>query len=190
MAAVRLPGGSSGIQGFVNNWPATPTANPPNFFINDVFSLASLPSSTLPAGYTLTVALTFDGNANVTGATYTATGGGNPPNSQTEVLTTLGEAATDLSPIVAFEVDIVGINGGATASFSSGAGTITYSATSTLTALGAEPLSCVEWNGGTLENPTASTDSYRRPPAPPSRRPSAFPEPRATAGTHARHQHS
>ena len=112
--------------------------------------MASLPSSTLPAGYTLTIALTFDQNDNVTGAKYTVTGGGST-NSQQEVLTTLGEAATDLSPIVAFELDIVGPGGGSATIFSSGAGTITYTATNVLSALGAEP-TCCEWNGGTAES--------------------------------------
>jgi hypothetical protein len=52
---------------------------------------------------------------------------------------------------VAFEVDIVGPGGGTGTIFSSGAGTITYAATTALTGLAAPPAPCCEWAGGTGE---------------------------------------
>jgi hypothetical protein len=57
----------------------------------------------------------------------------------TKVNTAVGEAATDLSPIIAFAVNLVGPGGGAARPSPSGAGTITYySATNALTALAIE----------------------------------------------------
>jgi hypothetical protein len=161
------------VQGFVNNWPPGPSASPPNYYVLDNLPLASLPSSTLPAGYTLTLALAFDGAA-VSGVTYTVTGGGST-NSVPETLTSapINEPAGDLSPIVAFEVDIVGPGGGTGTIFSSGAGTITYAAATALTALAAPPPSAVSGPAGPASTPTASTARCLRPPAPPSRRPSA-----------------
>jgi hypothetical protein len=139
------------VQGFVNNWPPTPSANPANYYVLNNLPLASLPSSTLPAGYILTLALAFAG-ATVSGVTYTVTGNGST-NSAPQTLTSapVNEPAGDLSPIVAFEVDIVGPGGGTGTIFSSGAGTITYAATTALTGLAAPPAPCCEWAGGTGE---------------------------------------
>ena len=60
-----------------------------------------------------------------------------------QVNTNVGEAAGDLSPIIAFEVNLVGPGGGAGTTFTSGAGTIKCSATNVLTALAVEP-GCAE----------------------------------------------
>ena len=130
------------LQGAVNNWPADPTASPPDDFVLDTFSIVSLPSASLPTGYKLTLALTYDGSGNVTGANWTVIGGGTS-NTVNQVNTNIGEAASDLSPIIAFEVNLVGPPGGNSTSFTSGAGTITYSATNVLTALPIEP-GCAE----------------------------------------------
>jgi hypothetical protein len=71
---------SAEVQGFVNSWTASPSASPPNDVMLDTFSSVSLPSSTLPAGYTLTVALTDDANGNVTGPpTRSAAAAPRPP---------------------------------------------------------------------------------------------------------------
>jgi hypothetical protein len=65
-----------------------------------------------------------------------------------------GVSSADLSPIVAFELDIVGYDNGQSTTLSSGSGTITYTAANALTVVNAEP-SCCEFDGGTLE--TANT---------------------------------
>jgi hypothetical protein len=130
------------IQGVINNWPANPTASPPDDFVLDYFPIVALPSASLPAGYQLSIALTYDGTGNVTGANWTVDGGGTS-TTVNQVNTNVGEAAGDLSPIIAFEVNLVGPGGGAGTTFTSGAGTIKCSATNVLTALAVEP-GCAE----------------------------------------------
>ena len=65
-----------------------------------------------------------------------------------------GVSSADLSPIVAFELDIVGYDNGQSTTLSSGSGTITYTAADTMAVVNAEP-ACCEFDGGTLE--TANT---------------------------------
>jgi hypothetical protein len=65
-----------------------------------------------------------------------------------------GVSSADLSPIVAFELDIVGYDNGQSTTLSSGSGTITYTAANAMTVANAEPSYC-EFDGGTLE--TANT---------------------------------
>ncbi len=157
---------SSQINGFVNNWPVNPTATPPDYFLLDTFGIVSLPSPTLPAGYRLTVALTYDTAQNVTGAIYTVVGGGTCCyGTQTEVLTSIGEPAVDVSAIVAFEVNVVEARRWRTGTtFSEGAGTITVSATNVLTALATEP-PCAETSVTTGET---ANSVYGQLPSTPS----------------------
>jgi putative hemolysin len=73
----------------------------------------------------------------------------------TQTLTQIsGVSSADLSPIVAFELDIVGFDNGQSTTLSSGAGTITYTAVNAMTVVNAERSYC-EFDGGTLE--TANT---------------------------------
>ena len=65
-----------------------------------------------------------------------------------------GVSSADLSPIVAFELDIVGFDNAQTTTLSSGSGTITYTATNAMAVANAEPSYC-EFDGGTAE--TANT---------------------------------
>jgi hypothetical protein len=65
-----------------------------------------------------------------------------------------GVSSADLSPIVAFELDIVGYDNGQSTTLSSGSGTITYTAVNPMTVANEEPSYC-EFDGGTLE--TANT---------------------------------
>jgi hypothetical protein len=75
--------------------------------------------------------------------------------SVTQTLTQIsGVSSADLSPIVAFELDIVGYDNGQSTTLSSGSGTITYTATNAMTVANAEPAYC-EFDGGTVE--TANT---------------------------------
>ena len=70
------------------------------------------------------------------------------------VTQTVSVSPTDLSPIVAFELDIVGYDNGQSTTLSSGSGTITYTATNAMTVANEEPSYC-EFVGGTAE--TANT---------------------------------
>jgi hypothetical protein len=65
-----------------------------------------------------------------------------------------GLSSADLSPVVAFELDIVGYDGGQSTTLSSGSGTIAYTAANAMTVVNAEPSYC-EFDGGTGE--TANT---------------------------------
>ena len=60
----------------------------------------------------------------------------------------LGVSSTKLAPIVAFELNFVGPANGDSAILSSGAGTITYSASTPLTVLNLEPTCGVRRRGG------------------------------------------
>ena len=56
-----------------------------------------------------------------------------------DLLSISGVTSADLAPIIAFELNLVGPDGGESAVLSSGAGTITYEAASALTVLNQEP---------------------------------------------------
>jgi Ricin-type beta-trefoil lectin domain-like len=99
----------------------------------------------------------MSGGAGVTSATYTVLDNtGKTIGNQTMTLLSLsGVTSNDVAPIVAFQVDFVDyLNGGNTV-LSSGAGTITYTASNPLTALSAPP-ACVDWNYITLETANSS----------------------------------
>jgi hypothetical protein len=136
----------------VDNWQSSGTQ-----LINNIVSLANLSSHTLPAGYQLSINLQNDANGNVTGATYLAKdNNGNTIGNQTISLLSLNlvsggpVTAADLAPIVSFQVDFVDYLNAGTTTLSSGAGTITCTASEPMTALSTEP-SCVDWSYVTLE---------------------------------------
>ncbi len=131
----------------VDNWTASNTQ-----IINHIVPLATLPSQQLPAGYQLVISLENETGGNITGATYSVFDNtGKSLGNQTITLLSLsGVTSADLAPIVAFQLDFVDyLNGGIT-TLSSGAGAITYTASSNMTPLSAAP-SCVDWNYITLE---------------------------------------
>jgi hypothetical protein len=124
-------------------------------------ALANMPSATIKAGYSFKIALTYtnDGTGTVTGAVYTVTdNSGKTLGSVTigivgQNLRTTGKPATaaNLAPIAAFQYDIGGDYGGNTATLTSGAGTIVYTATNFLSVVNTEP-SYTDFNDGTAEN--------------------------------------
>ncbi len=153
----------SQVIGGVDNWPVSG----PNI-INDFFNLVSLSGAAIPAGYKLKISLENDTSGNVTGATYIVidnTGATLATSTQT-LLSLSGVTAADLAPIVAFELDIVGPINSESAVLSSGAGTISYTASAALTVLKAEPTTCTETTDITAE--TANT-VYGLLPAGPSK---------------------
>jgi hypothetical protein len=128
------------IIGAVDNWPVSG----PNI-INDFFNLTTTPNNEIPAGYQINIALQNNSTGTITGATYTVVDNtgktvANVPLSLTSIS---GVNTSDLAPIVAFELNLVGPVNGESAVLSSGAGLITYSAASELTVLNVEP-SCTE----------------------------------------------
>jgi hypothetical protein len=140
------------LWGWVDNWTS---AN--QEVINNRQKIASLPSATLPAGYTLQITLANDASGRVTGATYNASdSSGKSIGSVTLTLKNLkkdnGKPMTDadLAPITAFQLNIVGPFNGEAANISSGLGTIVYTANGNMTVAASEP-SCVDWDYETLE---------------------------------------
>jgi hypothetical protein len=130
----------SEIVGAVDNWPISG----PNI-INSFFNMVAMPSAKIPAGYQLKIALQNDAKNNITGAIYSMIDNhGKVLANVTKVLTSLsGVTASDLAPIIAFELNLVGPVNSESAVLSSGAGSIIYEATTPLTVLSSEP-SCAE----------------------------------------------
>jgi hypothetical protein len=124
--------------------------------------LATLPSATIPAGYSFDIALTYtsDGTGTVTGAVYTVTDeNGNTVGSPATItivgqtLRTTGLPATsaNLAPLAALTFNIGGDYGSNYGTLSGGAGTITCNADSFLNAVTDEP-GYTDFDDGTAEN--------------------------------------
>src|SRR5262249_29032796 len=119
----------------INNWAATGTQPPLQPFINSVFPLCPIPEGVLPAGYTITISLLTDQSSNVDGVTCLVVNQGTIVADQTEELVGLPDVnggtvtQSNLAPINAFEMLLVGPGGGSNAVLSSGAGTLSYTAT-------------------------------------------------------------
>jgi hypothetical protein len=141
------------VMGFNPNYKGGPVvgssieyfASPYDFNVNPgPETVSGLPGpTTLPAGAKFIIKLKYDGD-NVSGAefTYEEKGGKNrhkwkvdvPPAGLSPSSPTTATAAQWVrTPIVAFQVDLVGRSGGDTAMAHGGAGTITYSATDPMT---------------------------------------------------------
>ena len=130
------------IQGAVNNWTA-PALNSGNQTINSpAYTLVTLPTpNSVPAGYKLTFILGNDEAGNVTSVNFIVDDGEMEYPPVEIVLTSIPEVTSaELAPIVALELNLVGPGNLQTTRFRSGAGTITYSSSTTLTAQNAIPL--------------------------------------------------
>jgi hypothetical protein len=128
------------VVGAVDNWPLSG-----DNIINDFFNMASLPSDGIPAGYVLEITLSNDAKGNITGATYVVIDDhGKTIGKAVKTLTDLsGVTSADLAPIIAFELNLVGPVNSESVVLSSGAGKISYQATTPLTAVDTEP-DCAE----------------------------------------------
>jgi hypothetical protein len=150
---------SGQLLGAINTWHtfSTPVIFPGGEYTTPLGPI--LPSNTIPADYTLTITLGNDSSGNVNTVTWVVNGTSytTSPATIPGLLATKGLSATDVAPIVAFTLDLIGPVNGESAVLTSGAGTITYSATSPLTVTNAEPTQCVEQlTGFTLETATTS----------------------------------
>lgn len=146
------------IFGFVDNWPVSGD-NIVNYFTQ----IATLPTPTLPAGYSLITQLQVDINENVVGVVYSVLDNlGNSIGNLTIPLVNIPNFQSQyLAPLVAYELNIVGPDNGQSTVFSSGEGTITYQSLSTLIPLTKEP-SCTSTTAITAET---ANDSYGALPA-------------------------
>jgi hypothetical protein len=122
-------------------------------------TVLSLSSNTIPAGYVLEIDLSNDSVGNITGAIFTVTDNSGNTTSRSATL-----PATQQFPIVAFQVNVVGPDGGSNSQFSSGAGTITYEISNgQLCVEGGLPDLCSESAGskaGTAETAETSNATY------------------------------
>lgn len=175
--------GSNQLVSMIDNWggSAADPSNPYWQVVNYQQAFATLPSNDLiPAGYQLTIALNYDSNDNVTGATYTVTDNTGSVQAITNsvvgqpLVSSSGTAtASDLAPVVSFTFNIGGFLNSTTAALTSGVGTVTYSSSSPLTPTPTEPMFTI-FDDGTAENanliftplpraPSSSiTQSFRR----------------------------
>jgi hypothetical protein len=134
----------------VNNWPANPTG-PTDSLIATGATLKIMKNTVLPAGYSLVIALNFDQNQNVIGANYAVNdNNGNAIGTAVINLLELGVSSQDVSPIIAFELDLVGAFNKLEAILSSGAGTISYFVQPDMIVRNELP-PCIETRAETLE---------------------------------------
>jgi hypothetical protein len=166
------------ITGAICNWQNSWTAIVCGDFgvpsANDPSTTVSTPiSNGIPNGYTLQITLQYIGTS-VSGALFevlsdgqllgtlplpvsqTGCGFGLPSCPASPYCCTGYQSSADLSPITAFQVNIVGPGGGASTTFTQGAGNIEYSVSSgSLTPLSYAP-ACVETNLCTEETSNAT----------------------------------
>jgi hypothetical protein len=157
----------------INNWNRAALAvKKPTISSQIPFTVPGFPTSaattTLPAGYKLKFALINDGAGNITECDFTVTNKKGESNTQKFGLVAVaGALSKELAPIVAFQMDLVGVTGGTDSTFTSGAGTITYTASTSFSALQGIP-KCAASGTNTLENsnsvygpmPTGSKTSF------------------------------
>jgi hypothetical protein len=93
----------------------------------------------LPKGYKLTISLEYGQGGIVTGAIFGVTDDNKKVLATVPVTSVSTDPSKDLAPVIAFELDIVGPGNGESVVLSSGAGTITYSASKPLTVSSKEP---------------------------------------------------
>jgi hypothetical protein len=153
------------LQGQINNYAYGPygpngTTNFKQITLQNV-GLGSLASANkLPKGYKLSISLVYGQNEVVSGAVF------NVQDNHGKALPAVtiqisGVTPQGLAPIIAFELDIVGPGVGEAAVFSSGAGKISYSASSPLGFLSTEPNNCgitLYLGAGTREQGNTSYD--------------------------------
>jgi hypothetical protein len=139
------------IVGGIDNWPLSGPQ-----LANDFFNLAPVPTGRIPAGYQLKISLQNDASGNIIGANYEVIDEYGTAQANTSIsLTSLaGVTTADLSPIIAFQLNLVGPANNESVVLSSGAGMITYESSSQLTAVNTEP-PCAESGYVTAE--TANT---------------------------------
>ncbi|KAL7924577.1 hypothetical protein ACQKWADRAFT_287012 [Trichoderma austrokoningii] len=154
--------GDKTLYGIIDNWSGTVPANTYEQIINDESTITTLPKANqIPAGATINIVPTFSSTNVITGITYIYTPPGGQAVSKSVTLTNLDVFDSNKritsayeSPISALTLNIVGDYNGNDGVFSSGSGTIIYTANQPLTVLTTEP-SYTAFQDGTGE--TANT---------------------------------
>ena len=142
---ISMAPGSTQLNSFAENWPLSGN----NLFNIEPSGFVNIPNqTTIPAGYRIVVKLTYagDGTGNVNGSVVTVfDGNGTSLGSQTISLIgqplaaggTISEA--DLAPIISFQLNLVAWANSEVTALTSGAGTISYSSSTPMTAQNGEP---------------------------------------------------
>lgn len=154
--------GDKTLYGIIDNWSGTVPGNTYAQIINDESKITTLSKANqIPAGATINIAPIFNSNNVITGVTYIYTPPGGQAASTSVTLTDLDIYGTSKritsayeSPISALTLNIVGDYNGNDGVFTSGSGTIVYTAAQPLTVLTTEP-SYTAFQDGTGE--TANT---------------------------------
>lgn len=142
---ISMAPGSNQLNSFAENWPLSGN----NLFNIEPAGFVTIPNdTTIPAGFKIVIQLSYasDGSGNIDGSLVTVyNAAGTKLGSQQISLIGQPLAAggkiskADLAPIVAYQLNLVcWANSGVTA-LTSGAGTITYSSSTQMTAQNAEP---------------------------------------------------
>ncbi|KAM3499311.1 hypothetical protein MY10362_007415 [Beauveria mimosiformis] len=139
--------GSRNLQGIIDNWQGVPDDETYGQIINHKFRLATLSEADeIPANATINITPIFDSADVITGITFKYASPGKKTVSQSVTLADLDIYGTNEkinsafeSPISALTVNIVSDYDSNNAVFTSGSGTIVYSAAQPLTVLTKEP---------------------------------------------------
>jgi hypothetical protein len=132
------------ISGVVNNWMG------PNLIIPASLVLATLSGSIIPAGYRLVISLQNDAAGTITGVTFIVIDNqGSTLKNYPLDLVTFGAKPAQLSPVAAFQLNLVGPDSRENVLLSSGFGSIVYEASIALTVSNSWPCGVT---GGTFEN--------------------------------------
>lgn len=154
--------GDNTLYGIIDNWKGTVPAGTDAQIINDESTITTLKTANeIPAGAVINITPTFSSTNVITGVTYSYTPPGGKTVSTSVTLTNLDIYGTNKkitsayeSPISALTLNIVGDYNGNDGVFTSGSGTIVYTANQPLTVLTNEP-SYTAFQDGTGE--TANT---------------------------------
>ncbi|KAM3532950.1 hypothetical protein MY4038_003765 [Beauveria bassiana] len=138
---------SRNLQGVIDNWQGVPKEETDQQIINHEVKLATLAEANeIPANATITITPIFDSADVITGITFKYASPGKKTVSQSVTLADLDVYGTNEkinsayeSPISALTVNIVGDYNGNDGVFTSGSGTIVYTAAQPLTVLTNEP---------------------------------------------------
>jgi len=135
---------SNTLSAVINTWPVDWYVDG-NYvdLILEWYTLQTLQANELAAGYQLTVTLQTDANGSIYGASFKVVDNNGVTQADPGfILLSLGYpgfTSADEAPINAFEINLVGPDGGQNAVLTSGRGMLTFSAAQNLTALNSEP---------------------------------------------------
>jgi hypothetical protein len=144
----------SNLYGQINNWRASSVTTP---LINQIYGLTSVSGNKVPIFYKLRIGLLNDAHHNVTGVTFEVRDdNGQVVGSHTQTLIDIGGvSSSDIAPMVAYQVVLVGPGNGESATLSSGAGTILHQCQQAIAPGSGEPSdSEVTWGTAETANST------------------------------------